>query len=66
MAACEEATKLEEARNSVLEFVETRMKAISPNICAIIDTTLAAQLMGLAGGLAALSKIPACNVQTVS
>mmetsp|Transcript_7586 Transcript_7586/g.19403 ORF Transcript_7586/g.19403 Transcript_7586/m.19403 type:complete len:508 (-) Transcript_7586:170-1693(-) len=63
--ACEEATKLEEARNSVLEFVETRMKAIAPNICAIIDTTLAAQLMGLAGGLAALSKIPACNVQTL-
>jgi len=56
---------LEEARNSVLEFVETRMKAIAPNICAIIDTTLAAQLMGLAGGLAALSKIPACNVQTL-
>lgn len=60
-----EALALEEARNATLQFVETRMNSVAPNLCAIIDTVIAAQLMGLAGGLGAMAKTPACNFQVM-
>lgn len=39
------------------------MHKIAPNLSAVVGTEVAAKLMGVAGGLLALSKIPACNVQ---
>ncbi|KAK9047961.1 hypothetical protein SSX86_033077 [Deinandra increscens subsp. villosa] len=39
------------------------MGNIAPNLSAIIDSEVAAELMGTAGGLTALAKMPACNVQ---
>mmetsp|Transcript_76715 Transcript_76715/g.153946 ORF Transcript_76715/g.153946 Transcript_76715/m.153946 type:complete len:499 (+) Transcript_76715:79-1575(+) len=65
LQGCEEATKLDEARESILSFVETRMTSVAPNLCALLDTSIAAQLMGLAGGLVSMSKIPACNLQVM-
>ncbi|MCO5591195.1 hypothetical protein L7F22_045176 [Adiantum nelumboides] len=41
------------------------MGYIAPNLSAIVGTPVAAKLMGVAGGLGALSKMPACNVQTL-
>jgi U4/U6 small nuclear ribonucleoprotein PRP31 len=65
LAACDEAANLDAARATILTFVETRMTAVAPNVCALLDTGVAAQLMGLAGGLTAMSKIPACNLQVM-
>lgn len=65
LAACDEALALDAARATILTFVETRMTAVAPNVCALLDTGIAAQLMGLAGGLNAMSKIPACNLQVM-
>eukprot|EP01038_Epipyxis_sp_PR26KG_P017359 gene17359-23976_t len=62
---CEEILRLDQDRSIVLEFVESRMNKIAPNLCALIGASLAAQLVGLAGGLVALSKIPSCNVQVM-
>ena len=39
------------------------MESIAPNLSAVLGTGPAANLMGTAGGLAALSKMPSCNVQ---
>lgn len=39
------------------------MLYIAPNLSAIAGSSIAARLMGLAGGLGALAKMPACNVQ---
>lgn len=39
------------------------MHQIAPNISAAIGSEVAARLMGVAGGLLSLSKMPACNVQ---
>jgi len=47
----------------MLSFIESRMNFIAPNLSAIVGTSIAAQLMGTAGGLMALSRIPACNIQ---
>nr|CAB3485369.1 unnamed protein product [Digitaria exilis] len=47
----------------VLDFVESRMGYIAPNLSAIVGSAVASKLMGTAGGLGALAKMPACNVQ---
>ncbi|KAG0209434.1 U4/U6 small nuclear ribonucleoprotein Prp31 [Mortierella sp. GBA30] len=60
--ACNLALDLEKAKTTITEYVESRLTFIAPNISAIIGTATAAKLMGQAGGLTALSKIPACNI----
>ncbi|XP_010543992.1 PREDICTED: U4/U6 small nuclear ribonucleoprotein Prp31 [Tarenaya hassleriana] len=61
--ACDRALELDSARKKVLDFVESRMGYIAPNLSAIVGSAVAAKLMGIAGGLSALAKMPACNVQ---
>lgn len=61
--ACDRALALDSAKKKVLDFVESRMGYIAPNLSAIVGSAVAAKLMGTAGGLAALAKMPACNVQ---
>ncbi|KAG0146864.1 hypothetical protein CROQUDRAFT_656855 [Cronartium quercuum f. sp. fusiforme G11] len=56
------AEELEEARKTILEYVESRMSLMAPNLSAIVGTRTAAKLMGVAGGLTGLSKMPSCNV----
>jgi U4/U6 small nuclear ribonucleoprotein PRP31 len=62
---CDEILRLEEDRKVLMQFVESRMSQIAPNLCALIGSSVAALLVGLAGGLIALSKIPSCNVQVM-
>jgi U4/U6 small nuclear ribonucleoprotein PRP31 len=47
------------------EFVEGRMESLAPSVCALVGPSTAAKLVGLAGGLAELSKIPSCNLQVL-
>lgn len=61
--ACDRALALDSAKKKVLDFVESRMGYISPNLSAIVGSAVAAKLMGTAGGLSSLAKMPACNVQ---
>ncbi|KAL5215313.1 hypothetical protein ABZP36_004465 [Zizania latifolia] len=61
--ACDRALTLDAAKKKVLEFVESRMGYIAPNLSAIVGSAVASKLMGTAGGLGALAKMPACNVQ---
>ena len=60
--ACAAAFELDEVRQNILLYVESRMAMIAPNLSRIIGTTVATKLMGQAGGLTALSKMPSCNV----
>lgn len=61
--ACDRALALDAAKKKVLDFVESRMGYIAPNLSAIAGSAVAAKLMGTAGGLSSLAKMPACNVQ---
>ncbi|PWZ02655.1 Nop domain-containing protein [Testicularia cyperi] len=54
--------ELEAIRSRILEYVESRMSFIAPNLSAVVGTRTATKLLGVAGGLEGLSKIPACNV----
>jgi U4/U6 small nuclear ribonucleoprotein PRP31 len=52
-------------QTELAEFVEHRMESLAPSVCALVGASTAARLIGLAGGLAELTKIPACNLQVL-
>ncbi|KAF7776074.1 hypothetical protein Agabi119p4_4467 [Agaricus bisporus var. burnettii] len=60
--ACNLADRLEDARKKIFKYVSSRMNVLAPNLSAIVGTTTAAKLLGVAGGLSGLAKMPACNV----
>lgn len=62
MESCEMAIDLSKSKLKIFEYVESRMSFIAPNISIIVGASIAAKLMGTAGGLTNLSKMPACNV----
>lgn len=51
-----------DARNQIFMYVSSRMNVLAPNLSAIVGTTTAAKLLGVAGGLGGLARMPACNV----
>jgi U4/U6 small nuclear ribonucleoprotein PRP31 len=61
--ACDMALDLDAARKKIMNYVESRMTVIAPNLSHIVGTSTAAKLLTAAGGLAAFLKIPSCNVQ---
>lgn len=63
--ACDMAMELNDMKLKIYEFVESRMSFIAPNLSVIAGASIAAKLMGLAGGLTNLSKMPACNVEVL-
>jgi len=60
--ACDVAVELSECKKEIFEYVESRMAFIAPNLSVIIGASTAAMLMGAAGGLTNLSKMPAGHV----
>lgn len=52
-------------QKELVSFVETSMSSLCPSICEVIGPTTAAKLLGLAGGLQELTKIPSCNLQVM-
>ena len=63
-SSCEMAIDLAEKKARIFEYVESRMSLIAPNLSAIVGSNIAAKLMGAAGGLTKLSKMPA-NIITL-
>ena len=57
------ALQLDEDKALILQLVQQKMHKIAPNLSTAVGTEVAARLMGVAGGLINLSKMPACNVQ---
>jgi len=60
--ACDIAMELHESKVKIFEYVESRMAFIAPNVSAILGAPIAAKLMGAAGGLTKLSKMPSNNI----
>lgn len=63
MEAVDMGLALVVAKEEILRYVESRMGIFAPNLTIILGAPTAAKIMGLAGGLTNLAKIPACNVQ---
>ncbi|VDP62319.1 unnamed protein product [Schistosoma curassoni] len=60
--ACTMAIELQEMRVTMLAYVESRMSFIAANTSILVGASTAAKLMGHAGGLTALTKMPSCNI----
>ncbi|XP_046740765.1 U4/U6 small nuclear ribonucleoprotein Prp31 [Diprion similis] len=60
--ACNMAVELNNCKLKIFEYVESRMAFIAPNLSIIVGASTAAKIMGIAGGLTKLSKMPACNL----
>lgn len=56
---------MERVRKSVLKFIESRMEKLAPNVTALVGVEVASQLVGAAGGIIQLSRIPAGNIQVI-
>ncbi|KAL4703445.1 hypothetical protein ACJJTC_010765 [Scirpophaga incertulas] len=63
--ACDMAAEINNFKSNIYEYVESRMTFIAPNITAIVGASTAAKILGVAGGLTKLSRMPACNVLTI-
>ena len=68
----EEVTKTAEmivrmstVKAQILKFIESRMDRLAPNVTALVGVSVASQLIGAAGGIVQLSRIPAGNIQVV-
>jgi len=60
--ACQMNMDLVNAKLKIFQYVESRMSFIAPNLSVVIGASTAAKIMGVAGGLTNLSKMPSCNV----
>ena len=62
---CDYIDRLIDAQSTLTSFVRERIHHLAPSTCALIGPHVTAQMVGLAGGLAELSQIPACNLQVL-
>lgn len=51
------------AAPQILEYVQSRMNVVAPNLSVLVGTAIASQLIGGAGGLHKLAKLPAGVIQ---
>ncbi|KAF2352578.1 Nop domain [Trinorchestia longiramus] len=63
--ACTLAQDLNLLKMRIFEYVESRMNLFVPNLSSIVGSNTAAKLMGSAGGLTNLSRMPSCYVLMV-
>jgi U4/U6 small nuclear ribonucleoprotein PRP31 len=52
-------------QTELIDFIKNRMNDWAPNTSALIGPSIAAKMVGIAGGLRELSRIPACNLQVL-
>ena len=65
LEACERLLKLDDDKTKLFKFVEKNMEKTAPNLSQVLGTDVAARVMGLAGGLELLSKMPSNVVQNI-
>ena len=63
--ACNMAQELNAFKLRIFEYVESRMNFIAPNLSIVVGASTAAKLMGAAGGLTNLAKMPADYIMLV-
>ncbi|KAI1467440.1 pre-mRNA splicing factor [Daldinia caldariorum] len=62
LRACHMMIKMEKAKKTLTDYVQSRMNIFAPNLTALVGSLTAAQLINTAGGLTNLSRAPACNL----
>ena len=62
LRGCDACLKLEDDKGTILQYLQSRMSMLAPNLTHLVGPSLAALLVGMAGGLADLARVPACNM----
>lgn len=62
---CDAIIKLNDAKERIFDYIESRMGLTAPNLSAVVGSDIAARLVGIAGGLKELAKIPSCNLHVL-
>ncbi|KAI0204999.1 hypothetical protein F4808DRAFT_448588 [Astrocystis sublimbata] len=62
LGACHMMIKMDKAKKTLTEYVQSRMNIFAPNLTAVVGSLTAAQLINEVGGLTNLSRAPACNI----
>ena len=62
-ANCEQVLQLSDNKQSMLQFVESRMAQVAPNLSSLVGPAIAAKLIGQAGGLQKLAALPSTVLQ---
>ncbi|CCG82507.1 Pre-mRNA-processing factor 31 [Taphrina deformans PYCC 5710] len=63
--ACRIALDLDTAKSKIINYVQSRIETIAPNVTKIVGPLCAAKLIGQAGGVTGLAKCPSCNVPSL-
>ena len=63
--ACDLVLRLDAARSAIGALVQREMGRVAPNLSAAVGPAVAAQLMGTAGGLGPLSRLPASTIHVL-
>ena len=61
--SCEQVLQLSENKQTMLTYVESQMSVVAPNLSNLVGTTIAAKLIGAAGGLHKLAALPSTVLQ---
>lgn len=56
---------LTDSKERIINYINSRMELIAPNVSVICGEDIAAQLISLAGGIEKLATIPSCNIQVL-
>jgi len=62
---CAEMGRNADAETELTGHVAAMMGETAPSVSALVGAAVAARLVGIAGGVAELSRIPACNIQVL-
>ncbi|KAM3396199.1 U4/U6 small nuclear ribonucleoprotein Prp31 [Capsicum galapagoense] len=60
---CDRILDLDSSKKKVVDFVESRMKCVAPNLCGVVGSAVAAKLVCCAGGLMLSANIPSDNIR---
>ena len=60
--ACDDIIQLNKDKIEILDYIQTRMNLIAPNVCALVGSNVASKLVTASGGILELAKIPASNI----
>jgi len=63
--SCTIGIQLEDARKTIVTFLDSRISVVAPNLCALIGTSTAAKMISAVGGLNTLATMPPSNIANI-
>ena len=62
---CSQIVKLQDQKSEIIEYTESHMNRIAPNLTKVLGSSVTAKLISKVGGLKRLAEFPSCNIQMI-